>query len=464
MTVSDATKPAEKTGKKSAFRAVITGALARMPYGRMTMRLPDRQVLTFGGNVPSPTGHYVACDLDVKDEEFFSRAVLFGHIGFSEAFMDGQVDTTDIASVIAWFLLNLSDCGLLEGTGKKSVFVNSLGAFNQILHLFKFNNKSNSRKNISYHYDLSNDLFQLFLDETMTYSSALFNSGDAADTSGQALKRSLKEAQIAKYENLCRKLQLKESDSILEIGSGWGGFAVYAVEKYGCRYTGLTISKEQLEYAENLVREKGLTDKISFNLIDYRSFQPQDNKRFDKIVSIEMIEAVGHEYYDVYFQKIDSLLGRDGLAAIQMITSPDCRYDLIRANTDFIQKHIFPGSLLPSLARINQATARTELFLHDLEDMGNDYARTLITWQERFDERLPEVRALGFDQIFVRKWRYYLSYCAAAFAMRNITVVQAVYTRPNNLSLSHGFFERFARPKTVGGKGEGAVYWGAGEI
>lgn len=450
MTVSEGRK--ETTQVRSAFRPLITGALSRMPYGRMTMRLPDGQILSFGGNKPSPSGHFVSCDLDVKDEEFFSRAVLFGHIGFAEAFMDGQVDTTDIASVIAWFLLNLNDCGLLEGTGKKSIFVNSLGFFNQLLHLFKFNNKSNSKKNISYHYDLSNDLFQLFLDETMTYSSALF-----AEKGENSVRRSLQEAQIAKYENLCRKLELKESDSILEIGSGWGGFAVYAVEKYGCRYTGLTISKEQLEYAENLVRERKLSDKIKFNLVDYRSFVPEGGARYNKIVSIEMIEAVGHEYYEVYFQKIDSLLARDGLAAIQMITSPDSRYDLIRANTDFIQKHIFPGSLLPSLARINQATARTELFLHDLEDMGNDYARTLVTWQERFDERLPEVMALGFDQVFVRKWRYYLSYCAAAFAMRNITVVQAVYTRPNNLSLSHGFFERFAAPKTVGGKGEGAL-------
>jgi Cyclopropane fatty acid synthase and related methyltransferases len=225
----------------------------------------------------------------------------------------------------------------------------------------------------------------------MTYSSALF-----AEKGENSVRRSLQEAQIAKYENLCRKLELKESDSILEIGSGWGGFAVYAVEKYGCRYTGLTISKEQLEYAENLVRERKLSDKIKFNLVDYRSFVPEGGARYNKIVSIEMIEAVGHEYYEVYFQKIDSLLARDGLAAIQMITSPDSRYDLIRANTDFIQKHIFPGSLLPSLARINQATARTELFLHDLEDMGNDYARTLVTWQERFDERLPEVMALGF--------------------------------------------------------------------
>ncbi|MBK9203344.1 MAG: class I SAM-dependent methyltransferase [Candidatus Obscuribacter sp.] len=431
------TATSAQAGANPLFRRIICGALARMPYGTLTVRMPDGEVLSYGRGV-NPSGHTVKAAVVIHDADFFRRCVVFGHIGFAEAYMDGHWETDDIASVIAWFLLNLNDCRLLEGTGKKPVFVNFMGFINQCLHIFKHNSQSNSKKNISYHYDLSNELFKLFLDETMTYSSAFFKDAQAG----------LKEAQIAKYDAICRKLDIKATDHILEIGSGWGGFALHAVQNHGCRHTGVTISKEQLDYATELVKAAGLSDKIEFRLLDYRKLDGS-KERFDKIVSIEMIEAVGHEYLDAFFNKCDEMLKPDGLLAMQMITCPDSRYDLIRQNTDFIQKHIFPGSLLPSLRQVSQSMQKTELFLHDLEDLGNDYARTLVTWQERFEGRLQEVYALGFDAVFVRKWRYYLSYCAAAFAMRNITVVQAVYTRPNNLSLSHGLLPRFAADKAL---------------
>lgn len=437
-------KPMHPDAKLKGFAGLICAALSQMPYGQLTMILPDGRRQVFGSGGKSPQGHYVEAVIVVRNPDLFRRLVLFGHIGFAEAFMDGDWISDDLASVLAWFLLNLPHCRLLEGTGKKNLLVNSLGFLNQIAHLFRGNNKANSRKNISYHYDLSNDLFQLFLDETMTYSSACYKSAFENDD----WMLSLEDAQEAKFEALCRKLKLHEGDHLLEIGSGWGGFAVYAVSKYGCKYTGITISQEQLKFAQERVGKlPAIREKIEFQLVDYRNME-RPAGGFSKIVSIEMIEAVGHEYYDVYFQKIDQLLGEDGLAALQMITCPDNRYDLIRSNTDFIQKHIFPGSLLPCLARIHRATATTGLSLHELTDMGNDYARTLMVWQERFEARLAEVVALGFDQVFVRKWRYYFSYCAAAFAMRNISVVQAVYTRPNNLTLSHSqFLSRFASPK-----------------
>ena len=437
-------KPAPAAAKLKGFAGLIGAALSQMPYGQLTMVMPDGGRHVFGSGGKSPQGHYVEALIVVRNAGLFRRLVFFGHIGFAEAFMDGDWVSDDLASVFAWFLLNLPHCRLLEGTDKKNLLVNSLGFLNQCGHLLRGNNKVNSRKNISYHYDLSNDLFQIFLDETMTYSSAYF--GTSLDDT--EWKLSLKDAQEAKFEALCRKLNLHAGDHLLEIGCGWGGFAVYAVSKYGCRYTGITISKEQLKFAQERVDKlPSIKDKIEFRLVDYRNMaRPAGG--FSKIVSIEMIEAVGHEYYDVYFQKIDQLLGEDGLAALQMITCPDSRYDLIRENTDFIQKHIFPGSLLPCLARLHKATATTALSLHELTDMGNDYARTLMVWQERFESHLSEVFALGFDQVFVRKWRYYLSYCAAAFAMRNISVVQAVYTRPNNLTLSHRqFLSRFASTK-----------------
>jgi cyclopropane-fatty-acyl-phospholipid synthase len=427
-------KTAAKTSLTVAqkfWRKIVLAALGAMTEGRLKLTLPEGQIIWFGQSQPVDGG--ICAEIDVRSEAFFRRLVVYGHIGLSEAYMDGQWQTNDVASVIAWALLNISQCPLLEGNGKKFQIVNLLGIGNQLLHLLRHNNESNSRKNIAYHYDLSNDLFKLFLDESMTYSSAYFKDWSI----------SLREAQAAKYENLCRKLALKEGDRVLEIGCGWGGFAQYAATNYGCHITGVTISQEQYDYAVARIQKAGLSHKVELRMQDYRKITGQ----FDKIVSIEMIEAVGHEYLDIFFQQCDRLLAKDGLLALQMITCPDSRYDLLRENTDFIQKHIFPGSLLLSHRRVSEAMKRcqSDLFVHDLEDMGNHYAKTLGLWQERFEAQLPAVEALGFDQIFVRKWRYYLSYCFAAFAMRNITVVQTIYTRPNNLNLSRSeLLNRFA--------------------
>jgi cyclopropane-fatty-acyl-phospholipid synthase len=256
----------------------------------------------------------------------------------------------------------------------------------------------------------------------MTYSCGYFSSPD----------QSLETAQTEKYDRLCRKLNLNSSDHLLEIGGGWGGFAVHAARNYGCRVTSITISKEQLKYANDRAAAAGLSNQIDFQLTDYRNV----TGKFDKIVSIEMLEAVGHEYFKSYFKKCHELLKRYGLLGIQVITSPDSRYESHRKGVTWMQKHIFPGGLLPSLSVMNKAINETsDLQLWHLEEMGLHYARTVATWRENFNHKLESVLAQGFSEKFIRKWNYYLTSCEASFRTRNITVVQAIYSRPNNLTI-----------------------------
>ena len=251
------------------------------------------------------------------------------------------------------------------------------------------------------------------------HSSAYFKTPDLT----------LAEAQDAKYRRLCEQMHLKPTDHVLEIGSGWGGNAIFMAKNYGCKVTTVTISKEQQKLGQERVAAAGLSDKIEIIIKDYREIIGQ----FDKIVSVEMLEAVGHNYLAAYFAKCAQVLKPNGILAFQVITSPDSRYDSLRNGVDWIQKHIFPGSLLPSVAAINKAINTTsDLTLVDLKDLGLDYAHTLKLWFIEFNNRLNEVKALGFDDRFIRKWNYYLNYCEAAFEMRNINVMQMVYTRPNN--------------------------------
>jgi cyclopropane-fatty-acyl-phospholipid synthase len=233
---------------------------------------------------------------------------------------------------------------------------------------------------------------------------------------------------------LCQKLRLQATDHLLEIGSGWGGFAIYAAKNFGCRVTTVTISEQQFDYATRRIIQEGLSDKITVEFKDYRNIEGC----FDKIVSIEMLEAVGHEYYETYFRKCHQLLKKEGVLVLQMILSPDNRYESFRKNMDWIQKHIFPGSLLPSMSIIQKAITRTGgLNLYHFEDIGPHYAATLDMWHANFNKNLDSVRSLGFDEHFIRKWNYYLSYCQAAFNTRNISVAQAVYSRPNTRFINH---------------------------
>jgi cyclopropane-fatty-acyl-phospholipid synthase len=423
------------------YQRVVLQALGQMTLGCLQLELPDGTKKIIG-----QPGAPLAASVRILNWRFFRRCVLFGDIGFGEAYVDGDWETDDITRVISWFILNVDNSPAISGSRVKKSFFNLLGLCNRILHLLRSNSLATSRRNISDHYDLGNDFYKLFLDPTMTYSSALFEedrSGPAfrphaageSGTAGSAaspLPLGLEMAQIAKYDRLCRRLKLNPGEQVLEIGGGWGGFSLYAAKNYGVRMTTVTISQEQFKYAFDLFQRAGLAGRVEIKLMDYR----QLTGRFDKIISIEMLEAVGDAYLETYFAKCHEVLKPGGLLALQMITCPDSRYDSLRKRVDWIQKHIFPGSLLLSVHRVNEALRRTgDLFLHDLKDLGLSYAETLRRWRIAFHQNEPAVRDLNFDTRFIRKWNYYLSYCEAAFAMRNISVVQAVYTRPNNPTL-----------------------------
>jgi cyclopropane-fatty-acyl-phospholipid synthase len=402
--------------KNSFYQDLVLKYLSAMDKGTLYLTLPDGELLTMG------TGEgQLSANITINSDEFYKRIILFGDIGFGEAYVDGLWDTDNITNVIKWVLLNIENAPGLSGSKTQTLALNLLKWFNKLSHFKRANTVEGSRKNISEHYDLNNDFFASFLDPTMTYSSAYFYKDGL----------SLEEAQLAKYKRLCSQLHLKPTDHVLEIGSGWGGNAIYMAKTYGCRVTSLTISEEQHKLAIERVEAAGLSDRVSIELRDYRTLEGQ----FDKIVSVEMLEAVGHKFLDVYFKKCHDLLKKSGILALQVITSPDSRYDSLRKGVDWIQKHIFPGSLLPSVGAINSAVNRTgDMTLIDLKDIGMDYATTLKLWHERFNANLSEVRSLGFDDRFIRKWNYYLCYCEAAFAMRNINTMHLVYSRPNNTS------------------------------
>jgi cyclopropane-fatty-acyl-phospholipid synthase len=405
------------TAPHGLYERLVVAALGEMTAGCLHLDLPSGETKVIGA-----PGAEVSALIRVRDAAFFRKCVLFGDVGFGESYVDGDWDTDSIERVIAWAVLNVEHSPTMSGSKEKHFALNLLKWYNRALHLLRPNSLETSRRNITEHYDLGNDFYRLWLDETMTYSSAYFTEA------GQTLES----AQVAKYDALCRKLQLRDSDHVLEIGSGWGGFASHAVRTYGCRVTTVTISEAQLAYARERFMREGIAGRAEVRLADYRTLTGQ----YDKIVSIEMMEAIGDRYLEIYFARIHDLLKPGGLVAVQYITVPDSRHAELKRGVDWIQKHIFPGSLLLSVGRVNQALNRTgDLFLHDLEDIGTSYATTLHAWWERFNSRIVDVRALGFDARFVRKWNYYLQYCEAAFASRNISVVQAVYTRPNNRSL-----------------------------
>ena len=405
--------------RPSFARRVVLDALSGLRRGRLQLELPGGGVREIGEDISAPAV------IRVRREAFFSKCLWSGDIGFAEAYVDGDWDTPDLTAVIAHFVRNVDDAPTLSGSRRAATArLNLMRMANRVRHLLRPNTRSIARRNISEHYDLSNDFFSLWLDPSMMYSSARWPA-DAAHLS-------LEEAQREKNETLCRHLRLRPSDHVLEIGTGWGGWSLHAARNHGCRVTTVTISRQQHDLAVRRVAEAGLTGRVDVRLQDFRDI----TGRFDKLVSIEMLEAVGHRNQEAFAEMVARVLPAEGIAALQFITCPDSRYEEFRRGVDFIQKHIFPGSLLLSVNRMNDLLARAGgLVLHRLEDFGTDYARTLRLWRESFHARLDAVQALGFDERFVRKWTYYLCYCEAAFALRNISVVHTVHTRPNNAAL-----------------------------
>ncbi|MGK0255789.1 MAG: cyclopropane-fatty-acyl-phospholipid synthase, partial [Arcobacteraceae bacterium] len=308
---------------------------------------------------------------------------------------------------------------------KENWFSNLLPNMNRIKHLMRKNSKTSSKKNISEHYDLSNDFFKLMLDETMMYSSAIFDSNEV----------DLYSAQKRKIEHLAKKLHIQQGAKVLEIGSGWGALAVHLAKDLDCDVTTVTLSNEQKNYCHELFKMENVEDKIDILLKDYRDLEGT----YDAIISVEMFEAVGAEYFDVFFKKCESLLKPSGVLVMQMITIPDQRYTAYSKSTDFIQKYIFPGGHLPSLSKVLSTTTKhTRLNLMHMEEFAEDYAKTLRLWDQNFSKSLDKVKALGFDEYFIRMWRMYLNYCEAAFITRNIGLVQLVFSRDQNINLNKG--------------------------
>ena len=386
--------------------------LSRTKSGTLHLSMPDGTRYEFGRD-----GNRRPTDLRVNDYRFFSRTVLGSDIGLGEAFMFDEWDTNDIPAVLGFFIRN-------RNTFKDGDFTESLlpRMLEKLRFLSRANTLTGSRRNIRRHYDLSNAFFRTFLDDAMAYSCAIFNSPD--DT--------LEKAQQNKFRAIIGKARLGPADHLLEIGCGWGGFAIEAVRQTGCRVTGITISKDQCRLARKRVRDAGMQDRIRILFRDYRKM----SGRFDKIVSIEMLEAVGHAYFGTFFKQLDRLLAPEGIAVIQTITIPDQRYEVYRKSHDWIQKHIFPGGLLPCLSILTRAMTRhSTLMVDHAENIGNHYATTLAEWHTRFNAHRNQVSQLGFDRIFQRKWAYYLGSCEAGFREGALGNLQLVLTREGNTSL-----------------------------
>ncbi|PSJ46846.1 SAM-dependent methyltransferase [Zobellella taiwanensis] len=356
----------------------------------------------------------------VFDPRFYRRLMLSGSIGAAESWVDGGWHSSDLAAVIRLFARNLTVLDRLERRlGWLTAPWLKLG------HRLRRNSKSGSRANIAAHYDLGNDMYQLFLDPLMQYSSAVFPAPGA----------SLEQAQEHKLRLICERLELKESDHLLEIGTGWGGLACFAARHYGCRVTTTTLSREQYEFARARVEQEGLGDRVTLLLQDYRELEG----RYDKLVSVEMIEAVGHEYLPVYFRRLSRLLGPRGRLLIQAITIADQRYEQYRKGVDFIQRYIFPGGCLPSVSEMcRHLKEQTDMSLTRLHDYGLDYAETLKIWAERFRQAEPALRQLGYSQDFHRLWAFYFAYCEGGFREGSIGLVHFEAAKPGARTCPHG--------------------------
>ena len=351
--------------------------------------------------------------LNIHNPRFYRRVGAEGDLGIASALIAGDFSCNDLTALVRLFIRNLNITDRLESGGKL------MRRFRRFGHWLRRNTIQRSRKNISAHYDLGNEFYSLWLDSTMNYSSGIFRK--PTDT--------LQASSIQKMDRLCQRLNLKPSDHLLEIGTGWGALACFAAEHYGCRVTTTTISEQQFEAATQRVRCRGLEDRVTVLKQDYRSLEGKE--KFNKIVSVEMIEAVGHQYYSTFFEKCKQLLTQDGLMMMQAIVIADHRYESHLRNVDFIGKYIFPGGSLPSISCLTQhASDSARMRLLELVDITPHYAETLHHWRENFLTNLPEIRKLGYDAEFIRMWDYYLCYCEAGFEERQINTVQMILAGP----------------------------------
>jgi cyclopropane-fatty-acyl-phospholipid synthase len=382
----------------------VRGRMSQLEHGQLTLRYAGETHRYGHGSGP-------AASITVTDPCFFRSIAFGGHIGAAESYVRGEWTSDDLTDLMRLFARNREALDGLE-TGWARLSQPFLAA----LRVLNRNTRGGSERNIQAHYDLGNDFFRTFLDDTLTYSCGLFRDDQT----------SMRDASIAKYDRLCRKLGLRHEDQVIEIGTGWGGFAIHAASTYGCRVTTTTISSEQHRLATQRVAEAGLSDRVTVLKKDYRDLEGV----YDKLVSIEMIEAVGHQYLETYFAKCADLLKPDGMLAIQAITVRDDWYDPRQRQVDFIKRYIFPGSFIPAISALSGAAAGTDLRMVHLEDQTPHYAETLKRWRLRFIENWEEVQSLGFDERFRRLWEFYFCYCEGGFAEAILASVQIVWAKP----------------------------------
>jgi cyclopropane-fatty-acyl-phospholipid synthase len=402
----DRTQPTKRLQDK-ILRRMVWRRLENLANGRLMIEDGvDRR--TFG----STSDDSLTATVRVCDPRFYWHLVLGGSLGAAEAYIRGYWACDNLVGLVRIFCRNASVSTDLERGPARL-----LSPLQRIAHLLRRNTTSGSRRNIAAHYDLSNEFFSLFLDETMAYSCAIFPRAEST----------LFEASVAKFDRICRKLELTPYDHLLEIGSGWGGFAIHAAQRYGCRVTTTTISPRQYEFTRKQIEAAGLGEKVTVLCEDYRKLTGS----YDKLVSIEMIEAVGHEYFDTYFRVCSDHLKPDGMMLLQAIVIPDQRYDRYRRSADFIQRYIFPGGCLPSIGAVCRSLGRaTDLRLFHLEDITPHYAETLAQWRQRFGTNLEQIADLGFSAEFLRTWEFYFCYSEGGFRERVIGDVQILLTKP----------------------------------
>ncbi len=388
----------------AAFRTAMKVLRNNWDIGNLDVVMPGGRRLVFRGAQPGP-----AAELIVKDYRAIGRVMSAADIGFAEGYMAGEWDTPDLPALLTAFSWNLDQIGRIMA-GNPLV-----QAWNFVTHLLRRNNREGSKRNIHAHYDLGNQFYALWLDRTMTYSSARFERAD----------QPLEEAQREKYASLARSIDLRTGHTVLEIGCGWGGFAAFAAAEVGAKVTGITISQAQYDLARERLFKQGLAEKVDIQLVDYRDVEG----RFDRVASIEMFEAVGEAYWPTYFSKVHDVLAPGGRAGLQVITIKDEFFDHYSRHADFIQKYVFPGGMLPSEEKLKEQTDRAGLGWTGIIRFGECYADTLNQWLHSFDAAWEQVRAQGFDERFRRLWRFYLAYCEAGFRTERTNVVQLGLSR-----------------------------------
>jgi cyclopropane-fatty-acyl-phospholipid synthase len=412
LCIDKAEKQETQSGLSNACaKRILLKQLARLKHGELILNDGNEQQILGRRDDRMPK----SIAITVHHPSFYTSILLNGALGGGEAYINGCWTCDDLTGLVELFICNRKYLeGSLPGMRWFAKPVQLLQRF------MRRNTLKGSRRNIEAHYDLGNELFKLFLDDTMMYSCGIFKHKTTT----------LHQASEAKLERICQKLLLKPEDHVLEIGTGWGGFALYAATRYGCRVTTTTISKEQHAFATQRIREAGLEDQVTLLFDDYRELQG----KYDKLVSIEMIEAIGHQYFDLYFKKCTDLLKPDGMMLLQSITIADQRYPVAKRSIDYIQRYIFPGGCLPSVAVLSNAIAKTtDMRIFHLEDIGPHYATTLRLWRERFLANIERVKQMGYPERFIRMWHYYLCYCEGGFRQQAIGTVQLLLTKPQAL-------------------------------